>query len=248
MEMEKYYSEVKETAIEGFKQLNKTRQVEEKSWEIPAGRLDISVVRGKALEKAATARIRLNTKNPATGEDTRFDIFQIKTYPANPKSPIILFNMENRSAQEDRFYGFLDVAPVAACNDDLDLLHSEIRNVASKYGGDYEALRKRVEGIYKMDHWDKALNAGIGMRLEISGEQVDFVQEVALTWVKSYLKIATERKNEPYTKEDETLMYSVRARIMEFYMLKDMSFKVIQKLGIPADVMGMIHFAPVIKY
>lgn len=248
MEMGKYYSELKKTALDGFKQLNRTRHVDEKSFEIPAGKLDMSGVRGKVLEKATTARIRLNTKNPATREDTRFDIFQIKTYPANPKSPIMLFNMENRAAHEDRFYGFLDVAPVAASNDDLDYLHSKIRKVALKYGGDYEALRKRVESIYKMDHWDKALNAGIGMRLEISGEQVDFVQEAALTWVKSYLKIATERENESYTKEDEDLMYTVRARIMEFYMLKDLSFKVIQKLGITADMMGMIHFAPVIKY
>ena len=248
MEMERYYSELKEIAIEGFKRLNKTRQMEEKSWEIPSGGLDICVARGKVLEKAATARIRLNTKSPATGEDTRFDVFQIKIYPANPKIPIILFNMENRSAQEDRFYGFLDVAPVAACKEDLDFLHNEIRNVASKHGGDYEALKKRVEGIYKMDHWDTAVNAGIGMRLERSGQQDDFVKEAALTWIKSYFRIAAERENEPYTNEDEALMYLLRARIMEFYMLKDMSFKVIQKLGIPADVMGMIHFAPVIKY
>jgi len=122
--------------------------------------------------------------------------------------------------------------------------HSEIRNVASKYGGNYEALRKRVEGIYKMDHWDDALNAGIGMRLEISGEQAAFVQEVVLTGLNVYLKIAAERVEALYSKEDANLMYAVRAQIKEFYMLKDMSFKVIQELGITADVMGMVHFAP----
>ncbi len=244
MEMGTYYSKLNETALEGFKQLNKTRQIDEKSFEIPSGRLDVCVVKGNVMEKAATARIRLNTKNPVTGEDTRFDIFQIKTYPANPKIPILLFNLENRVAQEDRFYGFLDVAPVAADRDDLAFFHSEIRNVASKYGGNYEALRKRVEGIYKMDHWDDALNAGIGMRLEISGEQAAFVQEVVLTGLNVYLKIAAERVEALYSKEDANLMYAVRAQIKEFYMLKDMSFKVIQELGITADVMGMVHFAP----
>jgi coproporphyrinogen III oxidase len=248
MEMGTYYSELNKTALEGFKQLNKTRQIDEKTFEIPSGRLDICVVRGNVLEKAATARIQLSTKNPVTGEDTQFDIFQVKIYPANPKIPILLLNIENRTAQEDRFYGFLDVVPVAASIDDLDFLHSEIRNVTSKYGENYEALRKRVEGIYKMDHWDNALNAGIGMRLEISGEQVDFVQEAALTWLNIYLKITAKRVETQHSKEDALLMYAVRARIMEFYMLKDMSFKVIQELGITADVMGMVHFAPVIKY
>jgi coproporphyrinogen III oxidase len=247
MEMGIYYSNLNETALEGFKQLNKTWQIEEKSFEIPSGRLDIHVVKGDVMEKAATARIRLNTKNPVTGEDTRFDIFQIKTYPANPKIPILLFNLENRAAQEDRFYGFLDVAPVAASTDDLDFLHSEIRNVASKYGDNYEALRKRVEGIYKMDHWGNALNAGIGMRLEISGEQVDFVQEAALKWLNVYLKLSAKRVKAPYSKEDVNLKDAVHAQIMEFYMLKDMSFKVIQELGITAEVMGMVHFAPGIK-
>ena len=248
MEMGTYYSELNETALKGFKQLNKTEQIDEKIFKIPCGRLDVHVVRGHALEKATTARIRLNTKNPVTGEDTRFDIFQIKIYPVNPKVPILLLNVENRAAQEDRFYGFLDVVPVATSKEDLDFLHSKIRSVASKYGANYEALRKKVENIYKMDHWDNALNAGIGMRLEISGEQIDFVQEAALTWLNTYQKIAAERAEILYSKEDANLMYAVRARIMEFYMLKDMSFKVIQDLGIPADVMGLVHFAPVIKY
>jgi len=37
--------------------------------------------------------------------------FRSKIYPANPKIPIMLFNMENRVAQDDIFAGFLDVAP-----------------------------------------------------------------------------------------------------------------------------------------
>ncbi len=48
-----------------------------------------------------------------------------RTYPASPKVPIILFNMENRESSEDIFAGFLDVAPVAASEEDLHFLQAE---------------------------------------------------------------------------------------------------------------------------
>jgi coproporphyrinogen III oxidase len=248
MDMEEYYRKLKETAFEGFKRINVTEQVEDKNLKFPAGSLDISVVRGTVLEKAATSHIRLKTKNPATGEDTQFDIFQIKTYPASPKIPIILFNMENRAAKEDRFGGFLDVAPVAANREDLNLLNDEIKKITKKHGVEYEPLRKKLVDVYKMDHWEKAVNAAIGIRLDLAGEQFDLVKEAGLKWLEYYFTIVGKRANEHYGKEDEILMYSVRARIMEFYIIKDMSFKIIQKLGIPVEMMALIHFAPTIKY
>lgn len=248
MDMEKYYGELKQNVLEAFKRLNQTTQVETKKWELPVGSLDVSVVRGEILEKAATSRFRLKTKNPETGEDTQFDIFQIKTYPANPKIPILLFNMENRVAKEDKFGGFLDVAPVATSKEDLNFLNTEIRAITKKHGVDYEPLRRRIVDVYKRDHWEKAINAAIGIRLELTKKEFDLVKEAGLKWVELYLKVVEKRANEPFDMEDEAMMYSVRARILEFYMLKDMSFKVVQKLGAPLEAMAMIHFAPTIKY
>jgi coproporphyrinogen III oxidase len=248
MDMEEYYGKLKETALERFKRINETEQVEDKNVQFPAGSLDVSVVRGTVLEKAATSRIRLQAKNPATGEDTQFDIFQIKVYPSSPKIPIILFNMENRVAKEDRFGGFLDVAPVAANREDLNLLNDEIKKITEKHGAEYEPLRKRLIDVYKMDHWEKAVNAAIGIRLDLAAEQFGLVKEAGLKWLEYYFTIVEQRAKEHYGKEDEVLMYSVRARIMEFYTIKDMSFKVIQKLGVPVEMMSLIHFAPTIKY
>ena len=248
MDMEEYYQELKEKALEHFKRINETAQVEDKSLKFSAGRLNINVVRGPVLEKAATARLKLQTKNPTTGEDTQFDIFQIKIYPSSPKIPIILFNMENRLTKEDRFGGFLDVAPVAACREDLTLLNEEIRQITVKHGEDYEPLRKRLIDVYKMDQWEKAVNAAIGIRLDLAGGQFDLVKEAGIKWIEHYFNIVERRAGEPYDKEDEMLMYFVRARIMEFYIIKDMSFKVIQKLGVPLEMMALIHFAPIIKY
>ena len=233
MEIESYYNQLNEKALTGFKQLNKTDRVAHKRWEVPAGSWEVNVVRGKILEKAATSRIILNTKNPLTGEDTSFNVFQVKIYPANPKIPIMLFNMENRVAKDDIFAGFLDVAPVAARKEDLKFLQTKIKKVTEKHKQKYETLRAKLKDLYWMDSWDKALNAEIGIRLELGSDQAALVKEAGLTWVESYFEIVEKRKREQFTEKQSALMYAVRARIMEYYLLKDLSVKVAQKLGVP---------------
>ena len=248
MEMKNYFSQLNKTALEGFKRLNKTDRIEHKLWKVPAGSWEVNVVRGKVLEKAATSRIILNTKNPLTGEDTRFNVFQVKIYPASPKIPVMLFNMENRVAGDDIFAGFLDVAPAAARKDDLKFLQTRIKKVTEKYGQDYEALRAKLKDMYWMESWGKALNAEIGIRLELGSDQAALVREAGLNWLESYFEVVEKRKRERFTEKQSALMYAVRARIMEYYLLKDISVKVAQKLGVPLEALSLAHFAPAIRY
>ena len=246
--MEGYYSEVKEVALEGFNRLNGTTQVEQKKWEVPVGSWEVSVVRGKVLEKATLSRIRFNVKNPLTGEDTRLDVVQAKVYPASPRIPILLFNVENRSTREDHLAGFLDVIPVAARKEDLRFLAGEIKKVTESHGEDYEALRRKIKDMYKMDHWEKAINAAIGIRLELANEQFDLVKEAGLQWVTSYFTIVEKREKEPYTSKDVALMDSIRTRILEYYLIGDISIRVVHKQGIPLEAMSLGTFAPTIRY
>jgi coproporphyrinogen III oxidase len=248
MDMGNYYRQLNTAALDGFKRLDKTNRVEHKKWKVPAGTWEVNVVRGRVFEKATTSRIILNTKNPLTNEDTRFNVFQVKIYPANPKIPIMLFNLENRVAADDIFAGFLDAAPVAARRDDLTFLQTKIRKVTEKYGQQYETLRAKLKDMYRMESWDKAMNAEIGIRLELGSDQSKLVREAGLTWLESYFEVAEKRKQERFTEKQRALMYTVRARIMEYYLLQDISVKVAQKLGVPLEALSLAHFAPVIRY
>ena len=248
MDMDIFINQLNRTALDYFKRLNKTSRVEHKRWKVPAGSWEVSVVRGKILEKAATSRIILNTKNPLTGEDTTFNVFQVKIYPANPKIPIMLFNMENRVAKDDLFAGFLDVAPVAARKEDLKFMQTRIKKVTGKHKQNYESLRVKLKDLYWMDSWGKAMNAEIGIRLELGSDQAALVREAGQTWIESYFEIVEKRKREPFTKKQSALMNAVRARIMEYYLLKDLSVKVAQKLGVPLEAISLAHFAPTIRY
>jgi len=244
----KYYHEVKEIALDGFKRLNGTTQTVHKKWEVPVGIWEVHVVRGEVLEKAILARIRLHMKNPRTGEDMRLEAVQAKVYPASPKIPILLFNIENRATEEDNLAGFLDVVPVAACEEDLRFLAGGIRRIVKKHGENYEALRSKIEGMYKMDHWEKAFNAAIGIRLELAREKFDLVKEAGLQWLTSYFTIVEKRRKEPYDKEEKSLMDSIRTRIVEYYLLGDISIRVALKQGIPLEAMSLSTFAPTLRY
>ena len=248
MDMEGYYREVKEVALEGFKRLNGTTQVEHRKWEVPVGSWEVSVVRGKVLEKATLSHILLNTKNPLTGENTRLDVIQANAYPASPKIPILLFNVENRATKEDHLAGFLDVVPVAVCEEDLRFLAGGIRRIIKKHGENYEALRSKIEGMYKMDHWEKALNAAIGIRLELANEQFDLVKEAGVQWISSYFTLVERRDKEPYAREDVALMDSIRTRILEYYLLGDISMRVALTQGVPLEAMTLGTFAPRLRY
>jgi coproporphyrinogen III oxidase len=249
MDMEGYFSEVKAVAVEGFKRLNDTTQVEHKKWEVPVGSWDVSVVRGKVLEKATLSHILLNTKNPLTGEDTRFDVVQAKVYPASPKIPILLFNVEYRAAaKEQKFAGMLDVVPVAAHEEDLNFLADGLKKVIEKHGVDHEPLRKKVENIYKMDQWEHGINAGIGIYLDLAKEQLALIKEAGSQWLTSYFTIAEKREKESSTSKEVALMDSARARIMEYYFLGDMSISVAQKIGVPLEALTLGTLAPTIRY
>jgi coproporphyrinogen III oxidase len=248
MNMEEFHGEVEEVALEGFKRLNATNQVEHKKWDVPVGSWEVSTVRGKVLEKATLARIQLKTKNPFTDEDMQLDVVQAKVYPASPRIPILLFNVENRVTKVDKFAGMLDVVPVAASEEDLHFLGAEIKEVTERYGENFEALNKKVQNIYKMDGWENAVNAGIGIYLDLALEQFDLVRTAGLHWLKSYFTIVEKRAQESYGREDVALMDSVRARILEYYLLDDMSITASLKLGVPLEAMTLGILAPTIRY
>jgi coproporphyrinogen III oxidase len=248
MEMGTLHYEISELVHGRVKQINRNRTIERKTWTVPIGSWDVAVMRGKVVEKATTTRITLATKHPETGEDTRFNVFQVMVYPASPKIPILLINVENRVGREDIFAGFLDVAAVAAVKADLRMLQNRIRALAEDHNKKYERLRSKLTNMYCRDRSDKPVNAGIGLRLDLKDRDYDLVRDCTLCWIESYFEIVEKRRKDNFTGRQELVMNQVRARIMEFYLLKDISFKVALQVGVPLEALSLGNFAPCIRY
>ena len=81
----------------------------------------------------------------------------------------------------------------------------------------------------------------VGSRLTDKGQRdYDLVRDGALCWIESYFEIVQKRRKEKFTVRHEMIMNQARARIMEFYLLKDISFKVALQLGVPLEALSTI--------
>jgi coproporphyrinogen III oxidase len=251
MDMKQYYGELENQALENFKRLNNTNQVEHREYDTPVGMWEVKVVRGEVLEKAVLGSAQITTKHPDTGEVTRFDILQAHVYPSSPKVPILIFSVENFVGKEDTFSGLLDIAHPVPNEEDQRFFVDEIKKVAEKHGDDYEALRKNLETtryMYKLDQWEKAANAGIGISLRLPKEKFDLIKDAGPAWLKSYFTIVEKRGQESYDREDVALMNISRAKILEFYLIGDRSIIMSMKLGIPLEAITLSLLAPTIRY
>jgi coproporphyrinogen III oxidase len=248
MDMSNYYAEMTEKALEGYRRINNTDQVENKKYEVPNATWDVNVVRGKVLEKATVTRVSLRTKHPLTGDDTHFHALQSKVYPANPKIPILVFIIEHMVAQDDFFSGMMDVIAPAPIQEDLTFLGAEMKKVCEKHGEEYEPLRDKGAQIFKLEPWEKPINAGVGIHNPTVKERVEMIKEEGQVWLSSYLKVVEKRINEPFTDEDVEQMNAIRARILEYYYLGDISLTEAMKLGIPLEAINLMLLAPAIRY
>jgi coproporphyrinogen III oxidase len=156
--------------------------------------------------------------------------------------------MENRVGKADSFNGYADIASIVENKEDQEFLRNEMKQMIEHHGGDYKTLKKKVENIYKMDSWEKPLNDGAGMRLELKKEQAELLKEAGIKWVECYFKIVERRSKDTYDDFKSALMNTVRARLMAFYLLKDQSFKVAHEIGTPLETLTLMAFPPVIRY
>ena len=248
MDMSNYYAEMTEKALEGYKRINNTDQVENKKYEVPNAIWDVNVIRGTVLEKATVTRVSLRTKHPVTGDDTHFHALQSKVYPANPKIPVLVFIIEHMVAQDDFFSGMMDVIAPAPIEEDLSFLGAEMKKVCEKHGEEYEPLRDKGAQIFKLDGWEKPINAGVGIHNPTAKERVEMIKEEGQVWLSSYLKVIEKRINEPFTDDDVEQMNAIRARILEYYYLGDISLTEAVKLGIPLEAINLMLLAPTIRY
>ena len=123
-----------------------------------------------------------------------------------------------------------------------------MKKVAEKHGEDYEPLRDKGAQIFKLEAWEKPINAGVGIHNPTAKERVEMIKDEGQVWLSSYLKVVEKRINEPFTDKDVEQMNAIRARILEYYYLGDISLPEAMKLGIPLEAINLMLLAPAIRY
>ena len=99
-----------------------------------------------------------------------------------------------------------------------------------------------------LNPWEKPINAGVGIHNPTVKERVEMIKDEGQVWLSSYLKVVEKRINEPFTDKDVEQMNAIRARILEYYYLGDISLPEAMKLGIPLEAINLMLLAPAIRY
>ena len=66
--------------------------------------------------------------------------------------------------------------------------------------------------------------------------------------VDEYFALLERRKNDAVDKSLFAPRNQAHVRLLEYYMLKDMSVQISSKLGIPIDAVALMAFPPVVRY
>jgi coproporphyrinogen III oxidase len=213
--------------LETVERFNGSREVETRVFEHEKAHHEVSVARGKVLEKAAWYTNRTKMADPPYVPEAIWDNYlELDFHPRTPllgqlHATIYFTYMANGTSA---ISGYMDYTPGTWIDDDIAYMKASVDRVFEKYGKDIDHFRKMLERGY---HKDTLKAAGIGAAfylppmLEINSENLDFIQEVHESFVNSYLDVLEKRKDEQFTAADIENQAGMRRRWLEDHLFSD---------------------------
>lgn len=253
MEIEGVFSELMKTTINGIESVDGEGEWKKQKWETPPGIFEVSTYRGKTIEKASIGRVSLKT-NRVTLESGKtinqmlIDGYQLNIFPSNPRLPVGMFNLEKRVISSDSLGGYISILPMK----DNDELLSSIKNVFSsmlkKHGKDELQVLKGYGELWKELDWPFKGEKGIGMKIAGEENELNFVKDMIMAMVKEYLECINLSKDVAFSKDDVQLMFSLRFKLTEFLLIKDVSAQLCFKNGVPMETLTTTFLPPVVRF
>jgi coproporphyrinogen III oxidase len=213
--------------LETVERFNGSREVETRVFEHEKAHHEVSVARGKVLEKAAWYTNRTKMADPPYVPEAIWDNYlELDFHPRTPllgqlHATIYFTYMANGTSA---ISGYMDYTPGTWIDDDIAYMKASVDRVFEKYGKDIDHFRKMLERGYHKDTLKAAcIGAAFYMppMLEINSENLDFIQEVHESFVNSYLDVLEKRKDEQFTAADIENQAGMRRRWLEDHLFSD---------------------------
>jgi coproporphyrinogen III oxidase len=213
--------------LETVERFNGSREVETRVFEHEKAHHEVSVARGKVLEKAAWYTNRTKMADPPYVPEAIWDNYlELDFHPRTPllgqlHATIYFTYMANGTSA---ISGYMDYTPGTWIDDDIAYMKASVDRVFEKYGKDIDHFRKMLERGYHKDTLKAAcIGAAFYMppMLEINSENLDFIQEVHESFVNSYLDVLEKRKDEQFTAADIDNQAGMRRRWLEDHLFSD---------------------------
>jgi coproporphyrinogen III oxidase len=247
MELVSFIKEMKARSKQGLLAVAADGEAVTQIHRFSIGQAEITTVVSRAVEKAAITHMTLeNVRNPETGETHDATVYQMEIFPKNPHCPMGHFNTEWTTINgENRYHMNLDLFPAVADSADVEGVRQAMDLVADQYGRDPDALREGLGLQYHMPHWDGPLAAQSGFQMKgLAEDELPLFIAAYRTFWDAYLGLLEQRKDTPYTGEEETLKLKRNGRWLEYVTIKDRAVKAAQAIGVPPEAIVALCYPP----
>lgn len=196
---------------------------------IEKGGVNFSAVEGQLSPKIIAALGVKDNNFFATG-------VSIVLHAKNPHHPIIHMNIRYFELSNGTYWfgGGIDLTPIYIDKDEASFFHSELKKPCDNLDDQlYDKFKKWADDYFYIPHRNET--RGIGgiffdrlndSSTEKSKEEIfQFVCQVGRTFAPTYIKIINNKKDVPFTVEEQKWQYLRRSRYVEFNLVHDKGTK-----------------------
>ena len=191
---------------------------------VEKGMVNYSSIKGKVLPNSALAK-----KNKDSIKNFYATGVSVVIHPQNPFVPCSHLNVRYfETDKKDKWWfgGGYDLTPYFVFKDDIKLWHDNTKKTCNKYNKKfYSDFSKQCDKYFYIKHRNEKRGVGGIFYDNLNEKDKDFYksfsQDVASTYLDSYLAIIKRRNKKKYSKAHKEFQQIRRGRYVEFNLLYD---------------------------
>lgn len=243
-----FYKEMRDRALETFSKIDPKGEVDEKTWTLPIGTMEVKTIRGEVFEKVGISTAILDVMSPRNNKQTRVKVFEICSHMKNPKVPVGTISLRHLQSDEGQFMCHTDLSPIIPFEDDINMFKDEMTKLSERNGRNYEEMNEKLVNTFMSKYRKEPRGGGFGIAFEADNSGFSMMKDCGETFFRVFTQIVERRKDEKYSEEERENLLRKRARWVEFNLVEDEGFIIGLNLGMPPEPMIVQTLPPLVRF
>jgi len=236
---------------------NPSAKIERKTWDIPMGKLDVSISSGEQFDKASMIYCDLKIDTPPVlaeklgqkGSKADAMVLELHFFPINPFIPKAYIELRANITDKVVFAGGTDIKSYYSNEEDEKYFADGIKELCKRHGKDYEELRQVRANFFKSKYTNKKVGAHAGIySFHLEESDYPFMKDMADTFIKLYFDLVEKCKGQKFTQNDIDYKLKQHGAWVQWTLLEDSGTIFGIEKGIPAEALLGAILPPSAKF
>lgn len=259
-EAEKYFLDLRDRICAKFEEVDSGSSFERTPWQRERGGGGvISLMKGKVFEKVGVncstvfgeLDPEFGKKLPGYQKYFFATGISLVAHMFNPLVPAVHMNLRYIETDHSWFGGGTDLTPYFPFEEDTREFHQRLKNACDNHDPDYyPKFKKWCDEYFYLEHRKEPRGVG-GLFFDYLDGDMEkiflFVKDVGEAFLDVYPRIASRRKNLPFTEEQKEHQLYRRGRYVEFNLMYDRGTLFGLKTGGNIDAI-LMSLPPIVKW